>query len=181
MEKWGVQQRLRLLHSCRPPHSSRRRQEAAGQYLCSPLFFPLLVGAKEAFDFLFLHCLTFTLWALDIWKRPCQTHTHIHAQPHTHAGQAITILCIKQLEGGTLRVKGFLLLCLWNSVSWLIPQSHHFQSRQWLAVTAELFVVCCANIRTRASHLSGENFNTLPKMSTDMCNKNKNPSGNVLL
>lgn len=26
-----------------------------------PLFFPFLVGAKEAFDFLFLNCLTFTL------------------------------------------------------------------------------------------------------------------------
>lgn len=99
-----------------------------------PPFFPFLVGAKEAFDFLFLHCLTFTLWALDIWKWPCQTHTHT-----THAGQTISILCIKQLEGGTFRIKGFLLLWLLNLVSRLIPQSGHFWSRPQLAVTTRLF------------------------------------------
>lgn len=107
-----------------------------------PPFFPFLVGAKEAFDFLFLHCLTFTLWALDIWKWPCQTHTHT-----THAGQTISILCIKQLEGGTFGIKGFLLLWLLNLVSWLIPQSGHFWSRPRLAVITQLFVICSATIR----------------------------------
>lgn len=151
MDQWGVQQRLRSPLSCRPL-SSRRCQEAPGQYLCSPfsslslllLKRPLISYSCTVWHLLYEH-LTF--------GNGLVRHKHTQGPtPHTLVRPLASF--VSSSWGWGFRDKRF-PAALWflYYVNHLILQPGHFWSREWLSVTTPLLILTCNTIKNCGLHL----------------------------